>query len=113
MPLIDESTKKIPGVSSISDRKLPKNQAVIFDKIAVGFAEGDAEGLEGGLDYTSTKAPAVLRNASIVITQNGREVIDLPVADMVKVTSPAGAADYYRDLEGFNYLVDDQPINGS
>ena len=108
--IIDENTKKLNGISSISDRKLPKNQAVIFDKIAVGFAEGDADGLEGALDYTSTKAPAVLRNASIVITQNGREVMDLPVADMVKVTSPASAADYYHDLEGFNYLVDDQPM---
>lgn len=108
--IIDENTKKIDGVSSLSETKLPKNQAVIFDKVAIGFAEGDAAGKEGALDYTSTKAPAVLRNANIVITQNGREVVDLPLADLVKTISPGSPEDYYHDLEGFNYLVDDQPM---
>jgi len=108
--IIDENTKKIDGVSSLSETKLPKNQAVIFDKIAIGFAEGDAEGKEGALDYTSKKAPVVLVNASIVITQNGREVVDLPLADLVKTISPGSPDDLYHDLEGFNYLVDDQPM---
>lgn len=108
--VIDENTKKIDGVSSISETKLPKNHAVIFDKIAIGFAEGTAEDQEGALDYNSTKAPAVLRNASIVITQNGREVADLPLADLVKTISPSNPGDYYHDLEGFNFLVDDQPM---
>lgn len=108
--IIDENTKKVDGVSSISETKLPKNHAVIFDKVAIGFAEGDAAGKEGALDYTSTKAPAVLRNASIVITQNGREVVDLPLADLVKTISPGSPEDYFHDLEGFNYLVDDQPM---
>jgi len=108
--IIDENTKKIDGVSSLSETKLPKNQAVIFDKIAIGFAEGDAVGKEGALDYTSSKAPSILRNANIVITQNGREVLDLPLADITKVTSPASQEDYYHDLESFNYLVDDQPM---
>ena len=108
--IINENTKKVDGVSSISETKLPKNHAVIFDKVAIGFAEGDAAGQEGALDYTSTKAPAILRNAVLVITQNGREVLELPVADMVKVTSPTNSGDYYHDLEGFHYLVDDQPM---
>ncbi len=108
--IIDENTKKVDGVSSISETKLPKNHAVIFDRVAIGFAEGDAAGLEGALDYSSTKAPAVLRNAVLVITQNGREVVELPVADMSKVISPTNQSDYYHDLEGFHYLVDDQPM---
>jgi len=108
--IIDENTKKIDGVSSLSETKLPKNQTVIFDKIAIGFAEGDAVGKAGALDYTSAKAPAILRNANIVITQNGREVLDLPLADLTKVTSPTSQDDYYHDLEGFNFLVDDQPM---
>lgn len=108
--IIDENTKKVDGVSSISETKLPKNHAVIFDKVAIGFAEGTAVGQEGALDYTSSKAPAALRNASIVITQNGREVVDLPLADLTKTISPGSPEDYYHDLEGFNYLVDDQPM---
>lgn len=109
--VINENTKKVDGVSSISETKLPKNQAVIFDKIAIGFAEGAAVGKEGSLDYSVTTPPAVLRNANIVITQNGREVLDLPVADLIKGQSSNASGDLYHDLEGFNYLVDDQPMD--
>lgn len=108
--IIDENTKKIAGVSSISEQKLPKNQAVIFDKIAIGFAEGAAVGKEGALDYSLAAVPAVLRNATLRITQNGREVLDLPVSEMVKGQSSNKAVDLYHDLEGFHYLVDDQPM---
>lgn len=109
--IIDENTKKVNGVSSISETKLPKNQAVVFDKIAIGFAEGSADGgQEGALDYGKDKSPAALRNANLVIIQNGREVLDLPVADMVKGDSSNNPGDLYHDLEGFNYLVDDQPM---
>lgn len=108
--IIDENTKKIDGVSSLADTKLPKNQAVIFDKISLGFAEANATGKEGALDYGVTAVPAILRNAQLVITQNGREVLDIPVADIVKGQQSNNAADLYHDLEGFNYLVDDQPM---
>lgn len=108
--LIDENTKAVNGVSSLSERRFNKNQAVIFDKVAIGFAEGDAAGEEGGLDYTSSKAPAVLRNASLVLKQNGREVLDLPIADLTKTISPGSPEDYYHDLEGFSYFADDQAM---
>jgi len=108
--LIDENTKSIAGVSSVSERRFPKNQALIFDKVAVGFAEGDADGKEGALDYTSAKAPAILRNASLVLTQNGREVLDIPIADLTKTISPGSPEDYYHDLESFSYFADDQAM---
>ena len=109
--IIDSNTKIVAGVSSISQKKFPKNQAVIFDKVAIGFAEGDAEGKEGALDYTTTKAPAVLRNASLVLTQNGREVLELPIADLTKTISPGNPNDYYHDLEQFAYFADDQDMD--
>jgi len=108
--LIDENTKAVDGVSSISERRFPKNQAVIFDKVAVGFAEGDAEGKEGAVDYTSTKLPAVLRNASLVLTQNGREVLSIPMSELGKQVSPASGEDNYHDLEAFSYFADDQAM---
>ena len=108
--LIDENTKAVAGVSSISERRFPKNQAVIFDKVAVGFAEGDAENKEGAVDYTSTKLPAVLRNASLVLTQNGREVLDIPMSELGKQVSPASGEDNYHDLEGFSYFADDMAM---
>ncbi|NJW53544.1 hypothetical protein [Salinimicrobium oceani] len=108
--IIDENTTKVDGVSTISKTSLPKNEAVVFDKIALGFAKGTAEGQEGALDYSSTKLPAALRNADLVIIQNGREVVSIPVAELGKQVSPAANEDYYHDLESFQYLVDDQPM---
>lgn len=108
--IIDVNTKKLKGVSSISETKLPKNEGVIFDKIALAFAEGTEAGQEGTLDYTSAKLPAVLRNADLVIIQNGREVVSVPVADLGKTISPGSNEDYYHDLESLQYLVDDQPM---
>ena len=109
--VIDENTLKVEGVSSLTKTSLPKNQAVIFDKIAIGFALGSVElGEEGQVDYGTTLTPAEIRNATLVITQNGREVLELPVADMVKAQSTNNANDLYHDLEGFHYLVDDQPM---
>lgn len=108
--IIDENTSKVDGVSSISKTSLPKNEAVVFDKIAIGFGEGDAAGLEGAINYSANTAPAALRNAVFVITQNGREVVEIPVSEALKGVSPGSPADYYHDLEGFHYLVDDQPM---
>jgi hypothetical protein len=109
--IIDENTLKVDGVSSISKTSLPKNQAVVFDKIALGYALGtNAGGDEGKLQYDNTNVPAEIRNAVLVITQNGREVLELPVADMVKGQTTATAGDYYHDLESFNYLVDDEQM---
>lgn len=106
--IIDENTLKVDGVSSLSKTSLPKNQAVIFDKIAIGYALGTVTaGEEGKQAYGTTTVPPELRNANLVITQNGREVLDLPVADLVKGQSSNNSDDYYHDLESFNYLVDD------
>ena len=106
--IIDENTIKLDGVSSFSKTSLPKNEAIVFDKIAIGYAEG-AAGKEGSLAY-STDLPASLRNADLVIIQNGREVISIPVSDLAKTGAPGNSDDLYHDLESFQYLVDDQPM---
>lgn len=108
--VITENTTKTNGVSTISKTSLPKNEGVVFDRIAVGFAEHANAGMEGQVDYSSTKLPAVLRNANLVISQNNREVVNVPIADLGKVTSPTSQEDYYHDLESFQYLADDSPM---
>lgn len=108
--MIDENTTKTEGVSSISKNALTKNEAVVFDRIAIAFGEGDAAGKEGAVDYNASKLPVVLRNATLLIRQNGREVVEIPVADLGKTISPGSNEDYYHDLESFQYLVDDQPM---
>lgn len=107
--VINEETTKADGISTISKTSLPKNEAVVFDRIAVGYAENAAAGQEGAVNY-STTLPNALRNADLVITQNGREVVSVAIADLGKVTSPTNQNDYYHDLESLQYLVDDQPM---
>jgi len=108
--VIDATTEKIDGVSSIKGTRLTKNQAVIFSEIALGYAEGDPN-QEGGVTYRDSNI-AALRNAMFVITQNNREVLSIPVADLLR---PAGtslnASDKYYKLGGLGFLVDDEEMD--
>jgi len=107
--VIDATTEKIDGVSSIKGTRLTKNQAVVFSQISLGYATADPN-KEGGGAYGSTDI-AALRNATFVITQNNREVVSIPVADLLR---PRGASlsssEKYYKLGGFAYLVDDEEM---
>ncbi len=107
--IIDATTEKIDGVSSIKGTRLTKNQAVVFSEIALGYAEADPN-KEGGANYGPSSI-AALRNANLVITQNTREVLNLPVADLLRPvgTSLSNAEKYYQ-LGGFAFLVDDEEM---
>ncbi|GAA4274968.1 hypothetical protein U6A24_12650 [Aquimarina gracilis] len=107
--VIDATTEKIDGVSSIKGTRLTKNQAVVFSQIALGYAEADPN-KEGGATYGSTNI-AALRNATFVITQNNREVVSIPVADLLRPsgTSLSSSEKYYK-LGGLAFLVDDEEM---
>ncbi|WP_282080877.1 hypothetical protein [Aquimarina algiphila] len=108
--VIDATTEKIDGVSSIKGTRLTKNQAVIFSQIAIGYAEA-APNSEGSAQYGNTDIGA-LRNALFVITQNNREVLSLPVADLLRPTGNGlNSSDQYYKLGGLAYLVDDEEMD--
>ena len=104
--LIDANTTQLSGISTIKGNTLSANQAIIFDRIAIGFAEGDANGKPGEQDYSTGDVPAILRNADLVIEQNNREVINLPVSELIKGEMPATSLDHYYDLKGYAFLAD-------
>ncbi|WP_271765944.1 hypothetical protein [Aquimarina algiphila] len=107
--VIDATTEKIDGVSSIKGTRLTKNQAVVFSEIALGYGLDDPN-KEGAVKYGNTDIPA-LRNATFVIIQNNREVISLPVADLLRPTGNGlNASDKYYDLGALAYLVDDEEM---
>ncbi|WP_281990519.1 hypothetical protein [Aquimarina aggregata] len=107
--VIDATTEKIDGVSSIKGTRLTKNQAVVFSQISLGYAEGDAN-QEGNVPYGNTRI-AALRNALFVITQNGREVLSVPVADLLRPSGASmNASDKYYELGGFSFIVDDEDM---
>ncbi|SFB72284.1 hypothetical protein SAMN04487907_101260 [Zunongwangia mangrovi] len=109
-PFIDENTKKLAGISTMNGNSLPQNMAVVADAISVGFAEGDGADKEGAVIYTQD-VPAALRNANFVLKQNGREILDVPVADLIAGEMPTKQEDYFHDLETFILLADETAMS--
>lgn len=108
--LIDERTEKIDGISTINGTRLAKNQAVVVHAIAIGYKEGlVADGI--AKQAFDGDAPALLRNATLLITQNGREVINEPIANFLKGEATTAPGDYFLELPSFRYLVDDETID--
>jgi len=106
---IDEQTDKIDGISSIKSTSLPKNQAFIFHGVAVGYSEGTTASGAGAQTY-SDDLPAAVRNANLLIRQNGREVLNEPIANFAKGEATTRPSDYYFELPSLRYLKDDEAI---
>lgn len=108
--LLDSNTLRIDGICSFDPNgKLDTGRAFVFDKIAIGYATNAASGKEGELEY-NTKAPAVLQNALVIITQDGREVLRMPFRDVNSIHTGANNRDDYSELNGLGYLVDGKPV---
>ncbi|WP_417885333.1 hypothetical protein [Zunongwangia sp.] len=108
-PFIDENTKKLGGISTMNGNALPQNMAVVADAIAIAIGEG-AAGEEGKVTY-STAIPAALRNANFVLKQNGREILDIPVSDLIPAEMPTKQEDLFHDLEAFILLADEATMS--
>ncbi len=108
--LIDDETSKIDGVSTIKGKSFNKNEGFIFDQVSVAYGTDTGQGKEGAVRYFSTNI-ASLNNANLVITQNGRLVLDLPVSNIMQ-PQPEGLKqdEKFTSLTSFAYLIDDQPM---
>ncbi|SHJ45270.1 hypothetical protein [Aquimarina spongiae] len=106
--IIDSETEAIKGVSTIKGQRLRKNEAHIITQLAVGYGSIDNAGNEGAAQYGHTNI-AALRNANLVISQNNREVLNLPLADLIRPNGDdMNSSDQYYKLSAFAYLVDDE-----
>lgn len=103
--LLSGSTERIPGICSFDKNRLENGRVFIFDGIAINYKSDAASGKEGTLEYTS-KAPAPLQNADFVITQNGIEVLRLPVRDLHNIGTGQTVLQDYTELKTFRYLND-------
>lgn len=107
--LIDGTSDRVTGINSFDKDRLKQGRAFIFDQIALNYATNAASGLEGSLEY-GIKPPAALQNAVLVISQNGREALRLPVRDVANIETGANAQDEYKQLKSLRYLLDDQEV---
>ena len=107
--LIDATTERVDGICSFDKNKLQTGRAFVFDKLSISYNTGATEGLEGKLPYTKA-LPAELQNALFIITQNGREVLRMPVIDLHNLAAGQKAADQYSELDSLSFLADDKTL---
>lgn len=108
--LIDATTERIDGICSFDKNRLQTGRAFVFDEIALNYKSDAASGKEGSLAYNAA-APAELQNALLVISQDGREALRVPLIDIHNTETGQKVSDEYTSLKCLRYLVDDRPIS--
>ncbi len=103
--LIDSNTKKSDGISTLDGNKFDTGNAFIFDGVATAFKQGDDGNNLGELAYDAA-FPNALRGAFLVITQNGRKVLDIPVADCYVKGTPQAPYEQYIQFPRFLHVAD-------
>jgi hypothetical protein len=101
---INNTVIKAQGICNVDKGKLPTNESIVFNEVAINFSKG-AENQAGGVDYI-TKLPAALRNAEFEIVQNGRVLFNLPVASMHNPYTGVNQSDQWTQLGSLCYLAD-------
>ena len=107
--LIDATTQKVVGISSFSQNRLETGRAGVVSHISIGYKTDAATGKEGALAYT-VALPAALQNATLLINQNGKEILRLPAIEVSNLTAGQRAADQYTELKSLLLLDDNNEI---
>lgn len=107
--LLDATTKKVAGVSDWNGDSTDSLQNLLFDRLKFGYATHADADKEGELDY-STKIPAVLLNANLVIRQNNREVFRRPISAINNNHVGTNLEDDYCDLGEIKYVSDNNTV---
>lgn len=108
--LLSSNTIRVEGICSFDQGgKLETGRAFVFDQIAIDYATNAASGKEGEIEY-NTKAPAVLQNSTVVITQDKREVLRMPFRDLHNIHTGAKVSDEYTELKGLGYFTDNKAV---
>lgn len=108
--LLSSNTLRVDGICSFDQGgKMETGRAFVFDQVAIGYATDAASLKEGVLEY-NTKAPAVLQNALVIISQKGREVLRMPFRDLHNLQNGFKASDAYTELKGLAYFTDNEKV---
>jgi len=106
--LIDGNTKITTGVSTFLGNKLEKSVNQVITHMRIGYASDTYAGKEAALTYENDQdmVPAALRSANIIISQDGKTVIKLPVMDFVKPANDGNSS--YTELAAFALIKEEQ-----
>ncbi|MFV5702196.1 hypothetical protein ACM55F_10020 [Flavobacterium sp. XS2P12] len=107
--LIDATTQRVDGICTFDKNTLETGRAVVFDEISLGYRSHADMGKEGALAY-NISLPAELQNATLIISQNGKEVLRMPAIDITNLTAGQNASDQYTKLKSLILLADAKTI---
>lgn len=108
--LLDSNTKKIKGVSDYVGNVLPDNTVQIISEIRVGYdATQTASDKEGSLSY-ATALPASVRNARLIIKQEGSVIFTMPLSELNNPNDGTTRSDDFTELAIPVVLVGNQVI---
>lgn len=104
--LLNDTTDKADGVCNVNKGVLPSNQAFVIEEISIAGALGDDITSAGSVDYGFAVDNAV-KNAELVITQNGREVVNMPAVKFINDLA-VPSQEVSIKLKSFAYLNDNE-----
>ncbi|OAB79743.1 hypothetical protein [Cochleicola gelatinilyticus] len=102
---INNTTDKAQGISNIDKGRLASNEAFIFNGLSIRYSK-DAVNKVGDVAYNSA-LPNALRNAELEIRQNGRVVLNMPVASFHNKDSGSTEHDNFTFVGSLLYITDD------
>lgn len=100
--------KKV-GVQNFDGNTLPINQSVSIIQLAIGYATNVAA--NKGTDLTHTTAfPPLVRNSMLEIHQDGKMLVELPMAEFDPRTTGNNVDDQYYNLINPFKLIPNKPF---
>lgn len=109
--LIDANTNVTAGISTFVGNKLDKSVNHVITHLRLGYATDIAAAKEAAKVYVNDEdtVPAGLRSASIIISQDGKPVIKLPVMDFIKPGKDGNSA--FTELSAFALIKEEQSFS--
>lgn len=102
---LDNTQDKIQGICNVDKARLPSKEAFVFSQVGV-FYKTDAAADKAGEVLYDAAVPAALRNADLVIEQDGREVLNIPIASLNNSNAAVTTSDDFYELGSLACLAD-------
>lgn len=112
--ILTSSDQKKNGEISISNGKLEAGVNQVVSAIRLGYANATTASAKkaGQLTYANTQsgAPTALLNADLIVTQGGRNVVEIPCAKFFTAASATEVGERFAPLDALALLKEDEPI---
>lgn len=95
------------GVTNFNGNKLDSDRIFVLDALTINYGVAADNTAVSAVDY-STALPAALKCANLVVKQNGKTLVSLPVS---AIADAKYTDERYRELAGFQLLEDGKTIS--